>query len=635
MDLGDQQKYYIKTHFKENIEPEEIILDAEKIKGAEFDDYPLERKLEVPINSEIFIWFFIIICLVFVIFLARDVQLQVIEGNKYQQLAENNRIRLQTIPANRGIIYDRFGEALVRNIPSFNVIIDSSNLPRKQGELTILAAKLSKILDFPEEDIQKELKNSLRLRFFQKEILLADIDHQKMLTLETELKNLPGIEIEQDIAREYIWGPSFAHVLGYMGKIASDEIEKYRDYSLTEKIGKSGLEAQYEKVLHGSSGYREIEVDALGREKQSLGTKLPVNGLGLKLSIDNGLQKYLYEQLSALKQEAVGVALDPRNGQILAMVSLPSFDNNIFSKAISNKDFQLLINTPNKPLLNRVISGEYPPGSTIKPLLATAGLEEGIITRSTVINDSNGEIFVGSFRFGDWKIHGLTDIIKAIAESCDVFFYYVGGGYGDFKGLGIEKISQYFKMYGFGSLTGVDLLGEKNGLVPSSQWKQDAKKEKWYIGDTYHTSIGQGDLLVTPLQLAVATAAIANGGTLYRPYLVDSIIDQNKKVIEKIQLKVLNKNFISAKNISIVRQGMRQVVVSGTARSLSALPVAVAGKTGTAEFGSGGQTHAWFTAFAPYENPQITLVILVEGGGEGSSAAVPIAREVLKWYFNR
>lgn len=635
MSWNDPEKYYIKTKFKESVEPDEIIFEAEKIKSDDFGDSFLEKKLEVPIGQGIFIFFLSVIVLCFIIFSARAFQLQILDNAKYNDLAEKNRIHSLIIPAPRGIIYDRFGSPLVRNIASVNVLIDPLTLPRNLKEINMLADKLSQVLVLPKKEIQEDLSLALKIQEGQKILLASNIDHDKYLILEADLKNLPGINLESDMARDYFLGSAFSHILGYMGKMTNEEKEKYKNYTLSEKIGKSGLEARYEEILHGQIGFEEIETDSMGREQRILNIKQPRNGFNLLLSIDAGLQNYLYEKLNALKQSAIGVAIDPRNGQVLAMVSAPSFNNNDFSKPMANQDFQKIINDPNKPLLNRVINGEYPPGSTIKPILATAGLEENIINTSTKINDSAGEIFVGNFRFGDWKTHGVVDIIKAIAESCDVFFYYVGGGYGNFKGLGVDKIGKYLKLFGFGESTGIDLPSEGSGLVPTEQWRQNNTGGKWYIGDTYHLSIGQGDLLVTPLQLAMATSAIANHGTLYEPQIVDAIVDENKKIISDIPPKIERGNFISVKNIDIARQGMRAVITAGSAMSLSDLPFEVAGKTGTAQFGGNNDTHAWFTAFAPFNNPRIVLVILVEGGGEGSGIAVPIAKDVLKWYFNK
>jgi penicillin-binding protein 2 len=288
----------------------------------------------------------------------------------------------------------------------------------------------------------------------------------------------------------------------------------------------------------------------------------------------------------------------------------------------------------NRPLFNRVVAGEFPAGSTIKPVMAAAALEEKIINENTTIN-SNGGIRISEWIFPDWKAggHGLTNVKKALAESVNTFFYYIGGGYDNFKGLGIDKIVKYFKLFWLGQPTGIDLPSEGTGFVPTPAWKEEAKDEVWYIGDTYHVSIGQGDVSVTPLQVANYTAFFANGGKLYKPHLVKQVLDSQNQVIKDMPTEVLATGFVSPQNIEIVRAGLRQTVLSGSARSLNSLSVPIAGKTGTAQWSTRHQPQAWFTGFAPYDNPQIVVTILVEEGGEGSAAATPIAKEIFDWYF--
>jgi len=285
-------------------------------------------------------------------------------------------------------------------------------------------------------------------------------------------------------------------------------------------------------------------------------------------------------------------------------------------------------------LFNRVISGEFPAGSTFKPVMAAAALQEKIINANTSFM-STGRLCVGEWFFPDWKAggHGLTNVKKALADSVNTFFYYVGGGFGDFKGLGIDKIVKYAALFGLDKVTGIDLPNEASGFLPSQKWKEDTKNEVWYIGDTYHASIGQGDITVTPLQVANYTAAIANGGTLYEPHVVTKILDHNNNLITKIKPQVVRSNFISPENIKIVQEGMRQTITAGSGRSLNSLPVEVAGKTGTAQWSSTQATHAWFTGFAPYDQPEIAITVLVEAGGEGSTVAVPIVKEILQYYF--
>ncbi len=286
------------------------------------------------------------------------------------------------------------------------------------------------------------------------------------------------------------------------------------------------------------------------------------------------------------------------------------------------------------PLFNRSISGEYPSGSTVKIVVATAALEEKVISENTTVV-STGGLHIGAWTFPDWKPggHGVVDVRKAIANSVNTFFYYVGGGYNDFVGLGVDRLEKYFKLFGLNEKTGIDLAGERAGFVPSAAWKKEVKGETWYIGDTYHLAIGQGDLTVTPLQVANYTAAVANGGTLYSPRLVKAILDDKNQLIKEVSTKIIRSNLADPNNLRIVREGMRETVTAGSARSLQTVPVPVAGKTGTAQWSSKKYPHAWFAGFAPYDNPQIAIVVLVEEGREGSSVATPIAKEILTWYF--
>jgi penicillin-binding protein 2 len=327
------------------------------------------------------------------------------------------------------------------------------------------------------------------------------------------------------------------------------------------------------------------------------------------------------------------VAIDPRNGEIRALVSLPSFDNNLFSGKMSQEDYSKLISDPDKPLFNRAISGEYPPGSIIKPAVAVAALSEGVITPSTIIDGLGGSLNIGDYHFGDWKAHGPSDVRLAIAQSNDIFFYTVGGGYGSIQGLGMDRMKKYENLLGLGSKLGIDIQGESDGLIPSTDWKIAKFGERWYTGDDYHCAIGQGFVTVTPLQIADYIAAIANGGTLYQPRIVSKIVNGNDTINNSSV--VIRDKFISPDIIKVVQEGMREAVTSGTAQTLKDLPVDVAGKTGTAQFGSENKTHAWFVSYAPYENPELAMVVLVEGGGEGNSSALPVTKDVYNWYFSR
>ena len=346
------------------------------------------------------------------------------------------------------------------------------------------------------------------------------------------------------------------------------------------------------------------------------------------------LEKIINNSLKASKKErASGIVMNPNNGELLALVSFPAFDDNDFSGGISQENYSKYINDPDRPLFNRVIAGTYPSGSSIKPAIAAAALQDGLIDAKTSFN-SVGGLRVGAWWFPDWQGggHGITNVTKALAWSVNTFFYYIGGGYGDFTGLGIEKMVDYLKKFGFAKKLGIDLPGEVAGFLPSKSWKEKTKGERWYIGDTYNVSIGQGDVLVTPLQIAAMTAAIANGGTLYEPHVVASIVDPITKKIEKIAPKIINSDFISRANLEIVGRGMRDCVTSGSCRRLSNLSFFAAGKTGTAQWSSNKDNHAWFTSFAPYENPKIVVTILVEEGVGGDVIAAPIAYEFYQWW---
>jgi len=434
---------------------------------------------------------------------------------------------------------------------------------------------------------------------------------------------------------------SLSHMLGYIGKISEKDLELFgEEYSIIDYIGKTGLEYFYENELKGSKGKRYIEVDALGREKKLISEVAPEDGYSIVLSLDIDLQRKSEEILKRYLKEsklsrASIVALDPRDGSILTLISWPSYNNNLFSRGINQLDYSSLANNPNRPLFNRAVSGNFPSGSTLKPVIAAAALEEGIINKNTSINSSGG-IYVGQWFFPDWRAggHGATNVKKAIAESVNTFFYFIGGGYANFKGLGIEKIGEYLSLFGIGQQSGIDLVQEARGFVPSPEWKRETQNESWYIGNTYHVSIGQGDVLATPLQVANFTAFFANHGKLYRPHLVQKILINENEVLRSIEPEIIRQGFISDDNIKTIREGMRETIVSGSARRLFWSPVEIAGKTGTAQWSSGKAPHAWFTSFAPYNESEIVLTVLIEEGREGSQIAASIAGEILEWHFS-
>lgn len=567
------------------------------------------------------------------------INLQLIKGTSSLVLAEGNRIKETIIRAPRGIIYDSKGIALVKNVPNYDLSITPSNLPLDQTKKDEVIRKTAEIAGVTYEDIRSKITtdnehSSVAI------LVLKNLDKDKALLLESKIADLPGVSLDVNPIREYLDNGLLSHVLGYVGRISGDELEENTDYSLTDYIGKSGLEKEYESILRGTAGKLMTEVNANGEDEKSLGTVDPVPGQNIKLSIDIELQNKITEELK--KQMALAkvncasaVAINPQNGQILAMVSLPSYDNNLFAKGISEADYSNLLNNADKPLLFRALSGEYPSGSTIKPFVAAAALDQGTITESTTVN-STGGIKVGDYTFPDWKAggHGITNVVKALAESVNTFFYAVGGGYGGITGLGPDKIKEYLMKFGFSNYTNIDLAGEAKGSIPDPDWKLRVLNEPWYLGDTYHMSIGQGDLLVTPLQMANATTTIANGGTLYQPTLIASVLDGSGNVVKNTVPSVLNSNFIKASSLEVVRKGMRQCVTSGSCRLLNTLSKPVAAKTGTAQFGANNsKSHAWFITYGPTDNPTIAMSIILEGAGGGDVYAAPVANEVYKWYF--
>jgi len=573
-----------------------------------------------------------------IIFLAiitfRSVYLQASQG-MFRKQVEGNWLRLRTEYAPRGVIFDRNGKQLVQNVASTDLVVYPVQLPSDvESEIKILREIFPNV---PAGAFQ-EIINSSDRTSPRPVPLLSNITHEQMVGILARLPELPGIGVENLPTREYAEGNIYAHILGFMGKMNKADLKKNPSYMLTEYIGKSGLERQYEDYLRGEHGAKREEVDSGGRVKNDLGTIPAKPGANLKLNIDAGLQKKLYESLqeqlnNAKVTKGAAVAIDPRTGGVLALVSIPSFDNTQLTQGMTGKEAEDLFTNKDQPLLDRAIQGEYPPGSTFKIAVGIAGLEEKIITPSTTVN-STGGIHVGSWFFPDWKAggHGITMLNKAIAESVNTYFYMVGGGLDGKSGLGIEKMTGWAKKLGFGSVTGIDIPGESSGFLPSPDWKLKTKKEPWYIGDTYHAAIGQGDVLVTPIQLASLTATIANGGKIYEPHLVKELSNNDGSLLEEIKPK--QQGEIDSGIANTMRQAMRETVVSGSGRALADMSVAVAGKTGTAQTTSGlDNTHAWFTSFAPFDNPEIALTVLLEKGGGGDKFAVPVVKDVLGWYF--
>lgn len=605
-----------------------------------------QEKITLTLTREKFRIIFFVMIISLALILARAFYLQAIKGENYNQIAEGNRIRLLSIKAERGIIYDRYHTPLVANLPNVSLYFIPSDLPPDDQSKKDLAQVIAAIIDKNSDELWQEFIHTPATSY--QPVLIADnLSHEQSIRLKTIEDNLAGIYTATEPRRDYLENSSLAHILGYVGKISSAELAQSaaQNYDPNDTLGKDGIELFYESMLKGKNGIQEIEVDAVGKTKKILNRINPQIGASLILTIDAELQKKLTQSLakaiknSASSQAAVAIALDPQSGEILGLVSLPDFDNNFFSAGIAEDAYQNYLTDQRKPLFNRAIAGTYPPGSIFKPLVALAALEQGIIDEHKTFL-STGGLQIDKWFFPDWKYggHGRINVIAAIANSVNTFFYYIGGGYHDFIGLGVQKITDFARKFYLSKTLGIDLPGEATGFLPSKDWKEEAKQESWYIGDTYHLAIGQGDILVTPLQVASYTAFFANGGTLYQPHLLKEIINTNGSKSEHSfagsQDHILAKNLASDKNIDIIRRALRATITSGSAQSLQSLPVAVAGKTGTAQVGAGKKSHAWFTGFAPYDSPRIVITILLENGGEGSAVAVPVFKEVMEWYFN-
>lgn len=686
----------------------------------------------------------------FFVLVGRLYQYQILDGSTFQAQADDNRFRFIEIPPPRGVIYDRNGEILARNRPSFVIAVVPAELPddlidtevdeerqaierllrvlkadtdvevalnlaevmflrlgRSDFAKVVLAAGVdldyrTVTLQFVEKvgdteelverptvipDLSKPLpleglvalvyravQLGIQGSSFEAIPLLELVNRDRAFDVAEETYQLPGVQVQQIPVREYTFGELVSHTLGFMGPIPAlaaeiYEAEGYRNPN--EQVGLNGLEFTYQDELRGTPGQKFIEVDILGREMRTVGRVVEaVPGLNLRLSLDIKLQEVMYNSLKAMAEEknspnAVAIAMNPKTGAILGLVSLPSFDNNIFSEGIG-PEYLALEEDPRKPLINYAIGGLYPPGSTFKMVSATAALAEGVIDPTSIIVD-NGPIFLRNRFFPDdlsqaqkfvsWNHklginHGQMTVVEALALSNDIFFYWIGGGFPNaLEGLGNEKLSKWMTLYGYTDPTGIDLPGEVSSFTRDDQWKRQTLAESWVTGDSYNMSIGQGYVLSTPLQVLVATVAVANNGFLIKPQIVQEMIDAEGGLQWEYTPQVMRELPVSKSLLRYVQQGMWAAVNApyGTAPNSQVPGVTVAGKTGTAEFCEWNPAiedcdfrdkddnlpfHAWYTAYAPFEDPEIALVVFVYNGGEGSAVAAPVAQQILDYYFN-
>lgn len=561
-----------------------------------------------------------IFIVVFIFLILRLWQLQILQGSKYRELSEANRLRIMTISAPRGILYDRNGIPLVRNSSYYFISITPGEFDKRK------VSPLSKVLNMPVKEILEKLDKS-GLSPFTPIRLKQGLSFQEVAYIESRRSDFPGLIIEVEVSREYIYGSIGSHIIGYLGKpnLSQSKNPLFNNVPPDEFIGQWGAEMLFDKSLRGIPGERVIEVDSIGREIRLLREKSPVKGEDIKLSLDIHLQKAAEEAFG----ERVGalVAVRPDTGEVLGLVSKPSFDPNLFARGINYDEWISLIRDKNRPMLNRALQSQYPPGSVFKVVTAIAGLEEGLIKPETKV-DCKGGLNYGRWHFGCWRKegHGIISLHRAIVESCDVYFYEVG------KLLGIDRIYEYASSFGLGKETGFKLVNERRGIIPNTKWKQEKKRQPWYLGETFNTAIGQGYLAVTPVQMAVMISAIANGGNLYQPTLVkDAAAVFSGKAKASLETLAIIKNAL----FGVVNES------GGTGWAAKSQVANIGGKTGTAQVVAGKygsdygrfRDHAWFVAFAPVERPEIALSVFVEHGGHGGGAAAPIAKRAIEEYL--
>ena len=572
--------------------------------------------------------------------------LQIANGPGYRQRAEHNRLRQITTKPLRGLAYDRNGHQLVRNVPNFSVVIRPADLPTEGQSLNDVLQRLSLALDISPETLAERIEAG-RAHPYEPLRVQSYIGRRAALVLEEERHLLPGVTILPTPIRHYPDGALLGHLIGYTSLIPAERLERLllRQYERDDVIGRSGLEAVAEAELRGSPGRIQVEVDAVGRTANVLDTLVEAQpGHTVILTVDTRLQ----EAATRLLQQALdrtgalngaAIAMVPQTGEILALVSLPSYDNNLFARGISPSDYRRLNEDPRRPLVNTAIAGQYPPGSTFKIVVAAAALEERVVYPDQKVI-CRGRIDLPSGHvFRDWlpSGHGPLGVVDAMAQSCDVYFYSVGGGWepAGIRGLSPEKLGSYAQLFGFGTPVGLGLPGEEPGLIPTPAWKQHTKDEPWYLGDTYNISIGQGDLLATPLQVLNAMNVIANGGTLYRPQLVLEVRDAEGHPRQSFEPDAIRRVPVTAQHLALIRQGLRKAITSPDGTTYAALKehtLAIAGKTGTSEVSQSVAPHAWFVGYAPAHNPMISVVVFVQHGGEGSRVAAPVAADIMNVY---
>ncbi|MBP3722630.1 MAG: penicillin-binding protein 2 [Selenomonadaceae bacterium] len=566
--------------------------------------------------------------LVIIVLLSRVFYLQIIDGEKYASLAEGNRIRIIKEIAPRGTFYDRNGKPLVLNRPNFIVTI----IPRVEPVKEEVLARLSKLLNVPLEEIHKKIE--AQTSGFDPIYIKQDVSLDIVTIIEEQKHLYPGVIIEVQPTRDYILREMGAHMFGYVSEINDAELEKKKDdgYKSGDIIGKFGLERIYDQLIRGVDGGEQVEVDVSGKPVQILGLKEPIPGADLYLTIDKDLQlaaeQAVDEQLKTVHANAAAVvAMNPQTGEILAMVSRPAFDPNLFARGISTKDWKKINDNPYHPMDNKAITGEYPPGSTFKIVTGTAALAAGRVTPEEKIFDAGYHWIIPKTNASGEAL-GYINFKEAMAHSDNVYFYEMGNR------LGIDELEKYARMFGLGKETGIDLPYESDGLVANQAYKKRVYEEDWYLAETFDAAIGQGFQLVTPLQAAMVMGEIAANGKRYRPHCISKIQTQDGTVLTEFKPEIMGELDVSPSVIRLVQEGLHEVTTYGTgASSFRGFPIPVAGKTGTAE-NPHGRDHGWFVGYGPFDNPNIVVAVVVEQGGFGSVSAVPIGKKILEAAFH-
>ena len=567
------------------------------------------------------------IVLVIAILIARVAYLQIYDGEYYTNLADGNRIRIIPTVAPRGTFFDRNGQLLVTNRPGFAV----SLLPLTEPISPEVIERVSKLLDVPIDEIQRRIDIHYS---FDPIRIKQDVTPDIVTIIEEQKQNYRGVIIEVQPIRNYILHQEGAHTFGYVSEISDAELEAKKDqgYKSGDIVGKFGLERVYDKEIRGENGGEQVEVDVAGKPVQILGKKEPKPGYDLILTIDRDLQVAAENAVDEILKEieanaAAAVVLNPQNGEVLAMVSRPAFDPNLFAHGISTKDWNAINTNPYHPMDNKTITGEYPPGSTFKIVTGTAALADGKVTADELIYDSGTHWLVPKGNAGG-EVLGWLNFHDALAHSDNVYFYELGNR------LGVDRLSDYAKMFGLGKETGIDLPYESPGLVDWRQYKWDVYGDEWYLSETMDAAIGQGFNLVTPLQAAMVTGEIAANGKRFRPHVVKRIVTQDGELIRDFHPELVGELQVDPYIIKLVQDGLREVTITGTAaRNFAGFPYPIAGKTGTAE-NSQGRDHGWFVGYAPFDNPCVSVAVIVEQGGFGASSAVPIGRKILEAAFD-